>query len=294
MDNLLNTITHGDSFELIHQIEDYSIDLILTDPPYFLNDSGGFKGKEWDSSKSLLDAATIKKIESGTLNKTQARKEYLNAVEIYFIHMTKILLPKLKVDGTLIIFNRKHNLDTINSVLQKDIFTHDEWMQFEISNQQSQPNSRWHTTYLEWKKTNPQQLIQEVDESEYALIATNMTQSNPEKIAQIPKYWDDNLNSDNQYYATSPYRSKTIFYEKSNHVSPKPIALWADLIKRFTNPNDTVLDVFSGSGTTALVSEDLNRNYIAFEFEKEQIERSLNRLNSFKHNMPHSVFPFRT
>jgi len=294
MNKLLNTITHGDSFELIHQIENNSIDLILTDPPYFLNGSGGFKGESWDSSKGLLDAATIEKIESGTLNKTQARKEYLKAVENYFINMTNILLPKLKVDGTLIIFNRKHNLDTINTALQQDKFSLEEWMQSDISNQQILPNSRWYTTYMEWKKTNPNQKIHKLDWSEYALIATNMTKSNPEKIAQIPEFWDDNLNSDNQYYATSPYKSKTIFYEKSNHVSPKPIALWADLIKRFTNPNDLILDIFSGSGTTAMVAEDLNRNYIAFEFEKEQVERSLNRINTFKDTMPHTAFPFRT
>lgn len=294
MNNLLNTITCGDSFELIHQIDDHSIDLILTDPPYFLNGIGGFKGKEWDSSKSLLDDETINKIESGILNKTQAKKEYLKAVENYFIHMTNILLPKLKVDGTLIIFNRKHNLDIINNVLKEDIFTTEEWTQYPLSKEQSDPHSRWYTTYLEWKKTNPNQQIHKRDWSEYALIATNMTKSNSEKIAQIPQYWDDNLNSDNQYYATSPYNSKTIFYENSNHVSPKPIALWADLIKRFTNPNDIVLDIFSGSGTTAMVSEDLNRQYIAFEYEKEQAERSLHRLNNFKENMPHTVFPFRT
>ncbi|MBL1228019.1 site-specific DNA-methyltransferase [Enterococcus sp. BWB1-3] len=293
MKNLLNTITYGNSFELIHQIDDHSIDLILTDPPYFLNSSGGFKGKEWDSSKSLLDVETTNKIEYGTLTKKQAREEYLNAVENYFIHMTNVLLPKLKVDGTLIIFNRKHNLDTINNVLQKDTFTLEEWQRFPLSNQQSEPNSRWYTTYLEWKKTNPNTKIHKRDWSEYALIASNMTKSNPEKIAQIPQYWDDNLNSDNQYYATSPYKSKTIFYEKSNHVSPKPISLWADLIKRFTNPNDIVLDIYSGSGTTAMVAEDLNRQYIAFEYEQEQVERSLDRLKKFKENMPHSVFPFK-
>ncbi|ALS38480.1 site-specific DNA-methyltransferase (adenine-specific) [Enterococcus rotai] len=292
MNKILNTITKGDSFELINQVDDHSIDLLLTDPPYFLNGSGGFKGKEWDSSKSLLDAATIGKIESGILNKTQAKKEYLKAVEAYFINMTTVLLPKLKKDGTLIIFNRKHNLDTINNVLSQDNFTAEEWKLSALSKEQSQPNSRWYTTYLEWKKTNPNQQINTLDWSEYALIANNMTISNPKKISQIPQYWDDNLNSDNQYYATSPYNSKTIFYDNAKHVSPKPISLWADLVKRFTKPNDLILDIYSGSGTTAMVAEDLNRKYIAFEYEEEQVIRSLKRLNGFRDNMPHTAFPF--
>ena len=57
---LLNKITHGDSFEIIKQLPDKCIDLILTDPPYGINANSmqlgrsGHKlpraNKEWDSS----------------------------------------------------------------------------------------------------------------------------------------------------------------------------------------------------------------------------------------------------
>lgn len=44
-------IIHGDCLEKLAEIDENSIDLIATDPPYFLiNNSGkGFMGKEWDS-----------------------------------------------------------------------------------------------------------------------------------------------------------------------------------------------------------------------------------------------------
>ena len=36
------------------------------------------------------------------------------------------------------------------------------------------------------------------------------------------------------------------------------------LIRRYTNKNDTVLELFTGSGTTLYECEKLNRNYIGF------------------------------
>lgn len=46
----LNTITLGDSLELLQQLPDQSIDLILTDPPYFR-----IVGNEWDRQWANLD-----------------------------------------------------------------------------------------------------------------------------------------------------------------------------------------------------------------------------------------------
>ena len=43
LDNYLNKITCGDSYSLIKEIPDKSIDLIITDPPY------GTTACKWDS-----------------------------------------------------------------------------------------------------------------------------------------------------------------------------------------------------------------------------------------------------
>lgn len=290
MNKFLNTITKGDSFELIKVINNESIDLVLTDPPYFINGNRGFKGKEWDSSKSLLDNELIYKIENKLIPIKQAKIEYTNAVSDYFINMTEVLIPKVKKDGTMIFFNRLRNLETIKKRLEKDTFSEDEWSKTKNYKYQKHPNSRWALQLVEWKKKNPNPNMIKSEQSEYALIAQNMTISNPMKIRQAFDYWIDSFDGDNQYYATSPANSKTIFYDKSKHVSPKPISLWSNLMKRFSEPNDLVLDIFSGSGTTALVAEDLGRNYIAFEFEDEQVNLSLERLDKFKETMPPSLF----
>ncbi|MCL2844588.1 MAG: site-specific DNA-methyltransferase [Chitinivibrionia bacterium] len=45
------------------------------------------------------------------------------------------------------------------------------------------------------------------------------------------------------------------------------------LIKRYTKENDTVLDVFMGSGTTLFECETLNRKFIGFDINSEVIEQ---------------------
>lgn len=43
------------------------------------------------------------------------------------------------------------------------------------------------------------------------------------------------------------------------------------LIRRYTNKNETVLELFTGSGTTLYECEKLNRNYVGFDINSEMI-----------------------
>ena len=37
---MINKIIHGDSYELIKKIPDKSVDLVIIDPPYFIENKG--------------------------------------------------------------------------------------------------------------------------------------------------------------------------------------------------------------------------------------------------------------
>ena len=45
-----------------------------------------------------------------------------------------------------------------------------------------------------------------------------------------------------------------------------------EMIQRYTNPGDVVLDMFMGSGTTLYECELLNRDFIGFDINEEMIE----------------------
>jgi len=71
------------------------------------------------------------------------------------------------------------------------------------------------------------------------------------------------------------------------------------LIKRYTNTGDTVLDIFSGSGTTLFECEKLNRNFIGTDINPEIINfvnskmdntSSIRYFNSFCDNTDNETF----
>jgi site-specific DNA-methyltransferase (adenine-specific)/modification methylase len=66
---------------------------------------------------------------------------------------------------------------------------------------------------------------------------------------------------------------------KKAHSTQKPAELLYRIIISTTNPNDIVVDPFSGSGTTAAVAKRLGRRFIAFDKEEFYVQVSTERVN---------------
>ena len=62
------------------------------------------------------------------------------------------------------------------------------------------------------------------------------------------------------------------------HPTQKPLALIEKLVLKHSNAGDTVLDCFSGSGTTAVVYLKNDRDFIGCEINTEYYEKSIDRL----------------
>lgn len=65
---------------------------------------------------------------------------------------------------------------------------------------------------------------------------------------------------------------------RQDHPTQKPEGLIERMILASSNEDDTVLDPFSGSGTTLRVCQQLNRNCIGFELNPEYITMTKDRL----------------
>lgn len=88
--------------------------------------------------------------------------------------------------------------------------------------------------------------------------------------------FDENTNV---IYGSGANAEKFVGRDKHRAIFPEYFVEW--FIARFTNQDDIVLDPFLGGGTTAYVSRKLGRNYIGFETEKKYIDISKNRLREF-------------
>lgn len=71
---------------------------------------------------------------------------------------------------------------------------------------------------------------------------------------------------------------------KTGHPAPFPDELALDMIRSWSNKDDIVLDPFIGSGTTALQCMKLDRHFIGFDISEEYIELCKRRIYANKRN----------
>jgi site-specific DNA-methyltransferase (adenine-specific) len=64
------------------------------------------------------------------------------------------------------------------------------------------------------------------------------------------------------------------------HPTQKPISLMEYLINTYTDEGNLVLDPFMGCGTTGVACKNLNRNFIGIELNKEYYDVADNRINN--------------
>jgi site-specific DNA-methyltransferase (adenine-specific) len=67
---------------------------------------------------------------------------------------------------------------------------------------------------------------------------------------------------------------------KIGHITPKPVPLIENILKHSSNPGDLVIDLFGGSGTTAVACENLKRRWIMCEKEERYCEIAARRIEA--------------
>ena len=245
-----NNFYCGDCINLMSKLNEKSIDLIVTDPPYNAskkginlpkNKTGGafYKiNEEWDKFENYIS--------------------YLDFTKKWIIEADRIL----KDSGTIMICGTIHNIGEILITLKELNY---------IS-----------LNIITWKKTNPM-----------PNITKRMLTHSTEFIVWFAKSkgWTFNYNEMKKYNNSKQLRdvwefalcqgkerikSKT---GKAAHPTQKPEVLFTRLVEMGSNENDLILDPFMGIGTTAVVSQKLNRNWIGFDSDKNYIRLSKNRIN---------------
>ena len=249
-------------------IQDNSIDLILTDPPYIIsketgmnlhynnvkqNEENNIKNvkteNEWDEYKKIKkikdDKNKEKYIKYGTIygKKYCVKTNYgnwdknftLEILDEYVYNFYK----KLKDGGTLIIFFDLWKISELKQIIEKYKFKQ--------------------IRFIEWIKTNPQPLNSNVN---YLTNCREIAITCVKKGKPI-----FNSKYDNGIYRL-PIQSKNRI-----HPTQKNLQLFEELIKKHSNEDDTVLDTFLGSGTTAIACKNTNRKFKGCEISKEYFEK---------------------
>jgi site-specific DNA-methyltransferase (adenine-specific) len=67
---------------------------------------------------------------------------------------------------------------------------------------------------------------------------------------------------------------------KHEHETQKPVPLMRELVGLFSDPSETILDPFMGSGTTGIAAVKLGRRFIGIEIDPGYFERACKRIEA--------------
>jgi len=81
------------------------------------------------------------------------------------------------------------------------------------------------------------------------------------------------------------YPRATMLKENGLHPTQKPIALMKWCIELFTEPGDTILDCFMGSGTTGVACVQTGRNFIGIEIDEGYYKIAAKRIAEAQQQM---------
>lgn len=284
-------IKNMDAFLGLKSIEDETIDLIATDPPYFIEGMGD----DWDKEKlagNRTKNTTIASLPGGMkFDPEQGKKvqEFSNKVgQEYF----RILKP----GGFMISFSQArlyHRMTVgfedcgfeIRDMLgwtyegQAKAFTQDHFIdKMKITDAEKEALKK----NLGGRKTpqlkpmiEPMCLGQKPKEGTYienwvkygvGLIDVSMT-------------WNDKFPGN---LMACPKPSKEEKGSKNEHLTVKPVKLMEHLIKIFSKEGDLVLDPFLGSGTTAVAALANSRRIVGFEISSEYFETIKERVSPYE------------
>jgi DNA modification methylase len=251
--------------EYLKTIQDDSINLVLTDPPYVISRDSGmnnhYNNVKFNEANNINEVKTEDqwndyKKQNNITNDTK-KTNYMKYGSIYgkkycvrtdygdwdttfdVKEYISEYYKKLKKGGTLIIFYDLWKISYLKEIMEKYNFKQ--------------------IRFIEWIKSNPQPRNSKINYltncREIALVG--IKGSNP----------TFNSSYDNGIY-TFPLQKKNRF-----HPTQKNLNLFEELIKKHSNVGDTVLDTFLGSGTTAIACKNTKRNFKGCELSKEYYDK---------------------
>ena len=231
----------GDCVKLLSEL-DFQFDMIFADPPYFLS-NGGISvqsGKQVSVNKGDWDKS------QGFEKDNEFNRKWLS-----------VCREKLKENGTIWISGTYHNIFSVAQMLNE--------LNFRILN------------CITWAKTNPPPNLSckfFTHSTEFILWAR--------KNKKIPHYYNYELmkqiNGGTQM--RDVWQMPAIGrWEKScgKHPTQKPLPLLARIIQASTKENAWILDPFTGSSTTGIAANLLNRRFLGIDQEKEFLKISKQR-----------------
>ena len=244
----LDTILPGDCIEVLSQFPENSIDVIFADPPYNLQLSQAL----WRPNQTRVAGV------DDTWDKFPDYHGYDQFTERWLSACKRVL----KKTGTIWVIGTYHNIYRVGAILQELDF--------------------WILNDVVWIKTNPMPNFRGV---RFTNAHETLIWAQKNKGARYTfnhhaiKVLNDDLQMRSDWtFPICTGKERLRNAGEKSHSTQKPEALLYRILLATTNPGDTVLDPFFGTGTTGAVAKKLVRHYIGIEREERYIRMAMDRI----------------
>ena len=251
----MNEIICGKSEDVIDTLPSNSVNLIISSPPYNVDlGNNKFKKDGYDEYEDNKD-----------------HEKFLDEVKLVFDKAKRVLTD----DGRVVINtgNTKNGRiptahDTVHFMtkeLRYKMYTTIIWNKLQTSNRTA------------WGSFNSPSFPSFPTSIEYILVfAKNSLKLTHKGISDLDK--QEFIKWSYSYWDFQPETNMS----KYDHPAMFPVELPTRCIKLFTYKGDTILDPYSGAGTTCYAAKLLERNYIGIDMSEKYCETARKRLARVK------------
>lgn len=235
------TLLHGDVMELLPKFE-HKFDMIFADPPYFLSNNG-----------FTIQSGKVVSVNKGKWDKSHGF-DFINDFNRKWLTLVR---EKMKEDATIWISGTMHNIFSVGQILAE--------LNFKILN------------VITWQKTNPPPNLscRYFTHSTEQIIWARKNDKVPHRYNyELMKQLNDNKQMKDVW--TLPAIAR---WEKTcgKHPTQKPLSVLVRAILASTKKNAWILDPFTGSSTTGIAANLLERRFLGIDNEFEFLEISKKR-----------------
>lgn len=246
----IGEVIHGDCIQVLESLPPDSIDLIFADPPYNLQISQDL----WRPNMTKVDA----------VDAAWDQFKDFHAYDLFTRAWLSGCRRALKETGTIWVIGTYHNIFRVGKAMQ-DL-------------------GYWVLNDVIWVKTNPMPNFRGVrfTNAHETLIWASKSKGARYTFnhhAMKALNGGKQMRSDWLLPICTGAERLRIKGQKA-HPTQKPEALMYRVILASSNPGDTVLDPFFGSGTTGVVAAKLHRNWIGIELEAQYVSLARARLDA--------------
>lgn len=251
----LNKIHLGNAIDLLPEIEDKSVDLIFTDPPYItaladLYKSWNSQNMDWEFYAEQFNRILKDNGQVTTFSDFSTAVAIANGLQEHF--RFRFYWTWIKSNGQIV--NKMQpisNVELITVWAKKKAKTRD--LVFNPIFSKGLPYRKKHK-------------------------AGNLTRKREKDY--VTSNNGDRFPSQTLYY---PSKDNLPVAERTNHPTQKPLGLCGYIIKTLSNnEGDLILDPFSGSGSIPIAAFRLKRDFIAIEKDLQYYKDSIKRLEIYQ------------